>query len=94
MGFRRDGVYRIWPQSYENLKTEIFSYTVDIGTDVLRRELLSLLVYRSCVVEMDGGHIWHVMEERHVQWLTYGTRTPCVCVCVTVNLLSYKLRKI
>jgi hypothetical protein len=71
MGFRRGGVYRIWPPSYENPKIEIFSCTVDIGTDVLKRELLSFFVSRSCVVEMDGGHIWRVMRERHGQWLTH-----------------------
>jgi hypothetical protein len=63
--------YRIWPPNYENPKIEIFSYTVDIGTDVLRRELLSLLVSILCVAEMDSGHIWHVMKERHGQWLTH-----------------------
>ena len=71
MGFRRNGIYRIWHQSYENPKTEIFSYTVDSSTDVLRRELFRFLVSRSCVAEMDGGHIWHVAKERHGQWLTY-----------------------
>jgi hypothetical protein len=70
-GFGRGGVCRIWPQNYENSKIEIFSYTVDIDTDVSRRELLSFVICRSGVVEMDGGHIWHVTKERHGQWLTY-----------------------
>jgi len=84
MGCIRNGIYRIWPLSYENPKIEIFSYTVDIGTDVLRPELVSFLVSRPCVVEMDGGHIWHVMKERHGQWLTYRTRSPRACVRVCV----------
>ena len=71
MGFRSDGIYRIWDPSYENPIIEIFSYTVDIGTDVLRRELLSLLVCRLCVVEMEDGHIWHIMKERHGHWFTH-----------------------
>ena len=92
-GFHRYGVYRIWPQSYENPKIEIFSYTVDNGTmfwdgNCSASSYVDYVFFKWTVaifgtlwknVTVSGWHIQHVHR---------------VCVCVTVNLLSHKLRKI